>query len=88
LSPEAVAAICAHMNDDHADSIAHYARIFGGCRDVVSARMDTMDADSMTLAVVTTDARETVRVPFDHRLRDADDARDTLIAMARRTHAP
>jgi putative heme iron utilization protein len=40
----------------------------------------------MDLAVETPSGSQAVRIAFDHRLADSDDARATLIAMARLAH--
>lgn len=76
------------MNDDHADSVAHYAEVFGACTNVETARLRSLDADGMDLDVITSAGARTTRILFDHAVRDADDARDTLIAMARQSAAP
>ncbi len=83
LSPDAAAAICKHMNDDHADAVAQYARIFGKIDDVRAAELLSLDEEAMHLAIDTGAERVTTRIAFDHVLRDTDDARTTLIAMAR-----
>jgi putative heme iron utilization protein len=83
LDAEQAAAICAHMNDDHADAVAGYARTYGSIADVVAAEMVSLDSAAMELAVTTTGERIVTRIAFDHLLRDTDDARTTLIAMAR-----
>ena len=75
--------ICEHMNEDHGDALVAYARALGGLSDVRHARMIALDALGMDLSVETGSGPRTVRIPFDHRLADADDARQTLIAMAR-----
>jgi len=87
LTAEQAAAICAHMNDDHADAIAAYARVYGKIAQVEAAKMLTIDAHAMELAIETGKARITTRIIFDHVLRDSADARDTLIAMARHATA-
>jgi putative heme iron utilization protein len=83
LSTDQAAAICAHMNDDHADAIAAYARVYGQVADVRSAAMIRIDTQAMELDVVSATGPIAVRIPFDHELRDSTDARETLIAMAR-----
>lgn len=83
LNAEAVASILEHMNDDHADAIAQYARTFGGVTDVLGASMTGLDATGMDLEVDTPAGRRASRIPFDHVLADADDAHHTLIRMAR-----
>ena len=84
LTHDAIAGICDHMNDDHAEAIARYATTFGGVADARSARIAALDPNGMDLAVETASGMRNVRVTFDHTLADAADARETLIAMARR----
>ena len=84
LTPQVVAEICQHMNDDHADSVATYARVFGGCTGVRSARIAKLDAEGMELDVDTDERSATVHIAFDHALQDVGDARRTLVAMAQR----
>lgn len=83
LDEGAIAAIVAHMNDDHADSVADYARHYGAMDQVDSAHLIGLDADAMRIEAFAGGARSVIVVDFDHPLRDAADARDTLIAMAR-----
>ncbi len=85
LTPEQAAAICRHMNDDHADSIAGYARAYAGVEGVDAARMLALDADAMDLRIEVRGEHVVKRIAFDHALRDTDDARRTLIAMAQAT---
>ncbi len=87
LSPDDAAAICRHMNDDHADAVAAYARCFANIAEVRSATMLGMDGEGIELSVETEPGRVVARVEFDHVLADTDDARETLIAMARRAMA-
>ena len=75
--------MCAHMNDDHADAVVRYATFFGNHADVRSARLLDLDSEGMGLEVETDHGTVATRIAFDHRLQDADDARQTLIAMAR-----
>ena len=88
LTSDAVAKICEHMNDDHADAVARYAEVFGRCTNVEAARLRGFDADGMDLDVVTGGETRATRIAFDHALADADDARETFIAMARASAAP
>jgi putative heme iron utilization protein len=71
------------MNDDHGDAVAAYARHFAGRTDVETATLTHLAADAMTLEASSGGSTTTLRIAFDHALRDTDDARDTLIAMAR-----
>ncbi len=81
--PQAAAMICEHMNDDHADAVAGYARRFAKLEGVVAARMAGIDAHGMDLDVDAGGETVRARIAFERPLRDADEARDTLIAMAR-----
>lgn len=87
LSADAALGIVAHMNDDHADAVAGYARVFANVPDVRAARIVALDGQSMELAVETASEQIRTNIAFDHVLVDASDARDTLIAMARRAPA-
>jgi putative heme iron utilization protein len=81
--PEAAAMICEHMNDDHADAVAGYARRFAKLEGVIAARMAGIDAHGMDLDVDAGGQTVRARIAFERPLRDASDARATLIAMAR-----
>jgi putative heme iron utilization protein len=83
ISTETTAAMIAHMNDDHAESVAFYAQHFGGRSDVTAAKLLTIEPDGMDIEVTGDAGSGIVRIPFDHVIVDTDDARDTLIAMAR-----
>ncbi len=83
LPEPAVAAMIAHMNDDHADAVLGYVHRFAAHPAAESAKLLAIDDTGMTIEAQTGDAHDVVRIAFDHTLSDADDARDTLIAMAR-----
>jgi putative heme iron utilization protein len=83
LDAQSITMICDHMNEDHADAVLGYARTLAGRTDAASARMTGFDSVGMDLAVETDLGPVKLRIPFDHELRDADDARDTLISLAR-----
>ncbi len=83
LTKESIAAIVAHMNDDHADSVADYARHYGELAAVDSATLRGFDLDGMSIVAMSDGTKHVLSVDFDHTLRDTDDARATLIAMAR-----
>ena len=79
LTAEVSARICTHMNDDHTDAVAAYAKHYGGVVSPQKAKMLSISADSMVLEV----DGATVRIPFDHKLTDSEDAHRTLVAMLR-----
>jgi putative heme iron utilization protein len=83
FTPEISDRICSHMNDDHADAVALYAKVFGNEPDTIAATMQKIDAQGMDLTVQTPDAQKSVRIAFDHDLQDAEDAHHTLIAMVK-----
>jgi putative heme iron utilization protein len=71
------------MNEDHAEAVALYARVFAQLAAVESAQMLAIDPDGMDLQAVIEGTPQTVRVPFDHSLQDSEDAHQTLIAMVK-----
>ncbi|MBD2092790.1 DUF2470 domain-containing protein [Microcoleus sp. FACHB-1515] len=75
--------ICAHMNDDHADAIVLYARVFGGAENAIAAQMEKIDAQGMDLMVQTESETTPIRITFDHELKDSEDAHHTLIDMVK-----
>ncbi len=83
LPPEQIAAMIAHMNDDHADAVLGYVHNYAGLPAAVAATLVALDANGMLVHAIIDGAPQPVAIPFDHTLRDAADARDALIAMAR-----
>lgn len=47
LTPAISDRICAHMNDDHAEAVVLYARVYGGI-ETETALMQAIDAEAMT----------------------------------------
>ena len=83
FSSEVSDRICKHMNEDHAEAIALYAKVFGGTADALAAQMLKIDAQGMDLLVQTEQETLPVRVAFDHELQDSEDAHHTLIDMVK-----
>jgi len=83
LDAQTITMICDHMNEDHADAVLAYAHTLAGRTDAASAHLTGFDPTGMDLAIQTEAGPAAVRIAFDHELQDADDARDTLIALAR-----
>lgn len=83
LTEESIAAIVAHMNEDHGDAVIDYARHFGELEAVDAAELRSFDEEGMTLVAFAGGEKHVLSIGFDHDLEDTDDARDTLIAMAR-----
>ncbi|MBD3880339.1 DUF2470 domain-containing protein [Phormidium tenue FACHB-886] len=83
FSPEVSDRICKHMNEDHADAVALYAKAFGGTANALAAQMLKIDPQGMDLLVQTEQETLPVRVTFDHALQDSEDAHHTLIEMVK-----
>lgn len=71
------------MNEDHADAVLLYAQVFAGIQTAIVAQMLKIDANGMDLEVETPELNTTVRVVFDHELKDSEDAHHTLIDMVK-----
>lgn len=80
--------ICKHMNEDHADAVAIYARTYGNSPDTEAAQMLSINAQGMNLMTQVNGASVPVRIEFDHVLKDAEDAHHTLIAMVKQARTP
>jgi putative heme iron utilization protein len=80
--------ICKHMNEDHSDAVALYAKAFGGVTNATHAEMLSIDADGMNLDAQADGATIPLRIQFEPALQDAEDAHHRLIAMIKqaRTH--
>jgi putative heme iron utilization protein len=81
ITPAISDRICKHMNDDHADAVLLYARVYGNATAATAATMVSIDPDGMILNTLINGEETPVRVPFDHTLVDSEDAHHTLIAM-------
>lgn len=73
--------ICKHMNDDHPEAIALYAKFYGNKPQVETATMNSIDPQGMNLSAQIAGEVVPVRIEFDHPLKDAEDAHHTLVAM-------
>jgi putative heme iron utilization protein len=83
LTPQVSDRICKHMNDDHAEAIALYAKVFGNTPDADTAKMDAIDPEGMDLTAQVNGETVPVRIKFDHTLEDSEDAHHTLIEMVK-----
>jgi putative heme iron utilization protein len=83
FSPEISTRICNHMNEDHADAVALYARTFGKSPDTQAAQMLSIDAQGMNLMAQVKGESVPLRIEFDHVLKDSEDAHHTLIDMVK-----
>jgi putative heme iron utilization protein len=85
ITPEISKRICTHMNDDHAEAVLMYAKVFGQAAEATSASMDSIDPEGMNLIAQVNGNTTNLRITFDHTLTDSEDAHQTLIAMVRQT---
>jgi putative heme iron utilization protein len=81
ITPAISDRICQHMNKDHQDAIALYAKVFGNAPQTEIAIMDSIDSQGMNISAQIAGETVPVRVEFDHTLKDAKDAKETLVAM-------
>lgn len=87
ITPEVSQRICAHMNDDHAEAVLMYAKVYGQAEDATAATMMAIDPEGMDLDVMLGAEATTIRVPFERSLTDSEDAHQVLIAMVRQARA-
>ncbi len=71
-----------HMNQEHSASVYWYAKVYGNLWDAEEACMIAIDKEGMDLDVETPHGAQRIRIPFDHRLADDDDAQHTLVEMS------
>jgi len=83
ITPAVSDRICKHMNEDHADAVALYARVFGQLPGVTAAQMQAIDPEGMDLLAEVEGTSQPVRILFDHCLQDSEDAHHTLIEMVK-----
>ncbi len=79
ITPEISSRICRHMNNDHQDAIITYATEYGGITNIESAKMIEITPSQMELEV----NGEFLEIPFDHLLKDSEDAHQTLVLMTK-----
>ena len=81
ITPAISTRICKHMNEDHAEAIVLYAKVFGDSPQAESAEMISIDPLGMDLSVSVNGEYTPVRIPFDRQLETAEDAHHALIEM-------
>jgi putative heme iron utilization protein len=83
ITPAISDRICQHMNEDHADAVVLYARVFGNSPAAETAQMLAIDPQGMDLSVTVLGEIAPIRIAFDRDLKDAEAAHYTLIEMVK-----
>jgi putative heme iron utilization protein len=83
---EAAGGILAHMNADHADALVLYCRAFADV-EADEATMIGIDHDGFTVEVRRGGDVMEVRIAFPGEVRNAVEARKTLVAMLHEARA-
>ena len=81
ITPEVSDRICKHMNKDHAAAVLTYAQRYGNETAATAATLTAIDDRGMSLEAEVDGTAKPVRISFDHELKDAADAHQTLVAM-------
>lgn len=71
-----------YMNQNHPASVYWYARAYADLWAAENATMVAIDKEGMDLHVEMPDGAQRIRIAFDHRLEDDDDAQRTLVEMS------
>lgn len=88
FSPDVVAAVCRHMDDDHADDGLLICRTLGGAADAVRAQARDVDGDGMVFAVTdAAGARRDVRVRFAQPVQQRAEVRRAVVELHERACA-
>lgn len=81
ITPKVSDRICKHMNKDHAAAVLTYAQRYGNETSATAATLTAIDDKGMSLEAEVDGATKPIRISFDHDLKDAADAHQTLVAM-------
>ena len=87
ITPAVSDRICKHMNEDHAEAIVLYAKVFGNSPEAETATLDSIDPQGMNLTANVNGETVPVRIEFNHTLKDSEDAHQTLIAMVKQARS-
>ncbi|MFY1636325.1 DUF2470 domain-containing protein [Solwaraspora sp. WMMB335] len=81
FTPEVIAQIARHMNDDHAADSLLICRALGGAGQATAARMTGLDADGIDFVATVDEVEVPVRVPFARRLTERVQVRREVVRM-------
>jgi putative heme iron utilization protein len=81
FTPDVVAQIARHMNDDHAEDNVLIVRGLGGIGTASAARMSGLDSDGMDFEATVNGIAVPVRIPFSERLTERRQVRGEAVRM-------
>ena len=70
-----------HINTSHEDAVLLIARVLGGHREAVGARIELVDPCGFDLVVVLADGERAVRVDFANEISEPAEIRREAIAL-------
>tara|TARA_Y100001968_G_scaffold269919_1_gene260891 strand:- start:147 stop:416 length:270 start_codon:yes stop_codon:yes gene_type:complete len=79
ITKESSSRICNHMNQDHPEAVNAYAKYYGKIKVFKSAKMINLSPESIELEI----DNQTLKIKFDHILKDCKDAHKTLVEMVK-----
>tara|TARA_Y100001968_G_C19279031_1_gene678245 strand:+ start:691 stop:960 length:270 start_codon:yes stop_codon:yes gene_type:complete len=77
ITKESSTRICNHMNQDHKEAVHAYAKHYGKVKTFESARIIRLTPELIELKI----DDQTLKIKFDHILKDCSDAHKTLVKM-------
>jgi putative heme iron utilization protein len=75
------------MNADHAAALLDYCRSFTRAIDATAARMTSVDRYGFEMSVATSKGPRPVRLAFSRAIATPEEAREELVALAKRARA-
>ena len=81
FTPDVVAAVCRHMNEDHPEDSLLICRTLGGKPDATAARMVGLDESGADFEVTVDGRRERVRLPWSTTVTERPQIRREVVRM-------
>ena len=81
FSPEVIAAVARHMNDDHAADNLLICQVLGHLPTATAATMTRMDVDGIVFTVVVDKGERDVRIPWETTPQARADVRTEVVRM-------
>lgn len=81
FTPDVVAQIARHMNDDHAADSLLICRVLGGVPTATAARVSGLDADGIDFVATVDGVPVPVRLPFGARLTERRQVRAEVVRL-------